>query len=69
MIMTYGVDKFSFPSGHASRALAVAIFFLWLYPLNPILSVPLLAYSVATAVSRSDTFIFPDDILSIYLLI
>jgi membrane-associated phospholipid phosphatase len=52
MLMTYGVDKFSFPSGHASRAVAVAFFFLWLYPLHPVLSLPVLAWSLATAASR-----------------
>lgn len=52
MIMIYGVDKFSFPSGHASRALAVGFFFLWLYPLHVVFSLPILAWSISVAVSR-----------------
>ena len=52
MIMIYGVDKFSFPSGHASRAMAVAFFFLWLYPIHVLLSLPILVWSLTVAMSR-----------------
>ena len=34
------VDKFSFPSGHATRAILLAIFFTYLYPLPLLLFVP-----------------------------
>jgi len=52
MAMTVGVDKFSFPSGHASRAAAIVFFFVMLYPLNPILALPVVIWGVAVMVSR-----------------
>lgn len=52
MYVTIGPDKFSFPSGHASRGFAVAFFFLWLYPLHIIISVPILAWGSLVAMSR-----------------
>lgn len=47
-----GPDKFSFPSGHASRAFFVATFFIALSPLHCIFWGPLLAWAGATALSR-----------------
>ena len=47
-----GVDKFSFPSGHASRAAGLALFFWCLYPMNTILLIPIFAWSTAVSVSR-----------------
>merc|ERR1711872_1142231 len=47
-----GVDKFSFPSGHASRAGGFFFFFWFLYPLNFLLRIPILIWSSAVAVSR-----------------
>jgi len=52
MAMTVGVDKFSFPSGHASRAAAVTFFFTLLYPLNIILALPVISWGIAVMVSR-----------------
>lgn len=52
MAMTVGVDKFSFPSGHASRAAAIMFFFVMLYPLHPILALPVVAWALAVKVSR-----------------
>merc|ERR1712110_3633 len=47
-----GVDKFSFPSGHASRAAGLALFFWFLYPLNFIVAILILNWSAAVAISR-----------------
>lgn len=54
MFFTRGVDKFSFPSGHASRAVGLGFFFVCLYPLRPaFLTAPaVLTWSAAVAVSR-----------------
>ena len=52
MFFTRGPDKFSFPSGHASRGFAVAFFFLGLYPLGMILNLPIVIWAIATAISR-----------------
>ena len=41
MPLTTGVDKFSFPSGHATRAVLLTVFFTVLYPLFFILYIPL----------------------------
>ncbi|CAG0918778.1 unnamed protein product [Notodromas monacha] len=52
MLMTFGPDKFSFPSGHASRAVLFALLLstrqLWLLPWNAILAV----WAVSVSVSR-----------------
>lgn len=50
--MMVGADKFSFPSGHASRAVFVAYFFLRLWPLSILFVPPLCAWCVAVAISR-----------------
>ena len=46
------VDKFSFPSGHATRATMLAILFTLLYPLPFIFWLPCLAWAGAVAASR-----------------
>jgi len=46
------VDKFSFPSGHATRATMLALLFTLLSPLPLLLWVPFLAWAAAVAVSR-----------------
>lgn len=47
-----GPDKFSFPSGHVSRAFLILYFFVNLYPLNPIFRISLFAWCLAIAYSR-----------------
>lgn len=47
-----GPDKFSFPSGHASRAFLVAVFFSWLSPLPLLMWPPLFAWAFAVTLSR-----------------
>jgi len=46
------VDKFSFPSGHATRAVMLAVFFSFLSPLPLLLWVPVILWSLAVSVSR-----------------
>lgn len=50
--MEIGPDKFSFPSGHVSRAVFIAYFFLYLHPINLIFVPPLLAWCFSVSVSR-----------------
>ena len=52
MFATMSVDKFSFPSGHSTRAVALGLFFVYLHPLGVVFSLPVLAWSVAVCVSR-----------------
>ena len=52
MFATVGPDKYSFPSGHTSRACFIAGFFIFLYPLHFIFYMPLLAWSVSVCLSR-----------------
>lgn len=47
-----GPDVFSFPSGHASRAIFVIYFFMYLWPLSVIFYPPLLAWASAVCLSR-----------------
>lgn len=47
-----GPDKFSFPSGHASRSFFVASFFTWLHPLPVIFWPPIAAWAFSVALSR-----------------
>ena len=47
-----GPDKYSFPSGHASRALLVSYFFIYLWPVPMMCVPPLLAWVVAVSLSR-----------------
>lgn len=51
-IAEYGPDKFSFPSGHSSRAAYVTYFFINLYPVSWIFYPPLLAWSTSVCLSR-----------------
>ena len=52
MFMTVGVDKFSFPSGHASRASFVSHFFISNFDMPLLLKVPLMMWSSAVSISR-----------------
>lgn len=47
-----GPDKFSFPSGHASRAFYVACFFMYNWPVHFIFVPPLLCWSISVTISR-----------------
>lgn len=47
-----GPDKYSFPSGHASRAMLVFYFFQYLWPLPVIYFPPLIAWVVSISLSR-----------------
>lgn len=50
--LSLGPDKYSFPSGHVSRAVFVVYFFLNLWPI-PLICVPfLLAWSFSVCISR-----------------
>lgn len=50
--LVIGPDKFSFPSGHASRAFYVLLFFTKLYSLPIIFWMPITAWAVSVALSR-----------------
>lgn len=52
MLGQIGPDKFSFPSGHASRAVYIAYFFINLYSLPIIFYPPLLAWATSICLSR-----------------
>nr|CAD7403552.1 unnamed protein product [Timema cristinae] len=52
MFATLGPDKFSFPSGHASRSVFVAYFFIHLWPLSIFTILPLLAWVTSVCLSR-----------------
>jgi len=52
MVTFKAVDKFSFPSGHATRAVLLAVFFSILSPLPLLLWVPVVCWAAAVAVSR-----------------
>ncbi|XP_060650795.1 polyisoprenoid diphosphate/phosphate phosphohydrolase PLPP6 [Drosophila sulfurigaster albostrigata] len=51
-MLTIGPDKFSFPSGHASRAFYILVFFTHLYSLPIIFWMPLTAWAVSVVLSR-----------------
>lgn len=51
-MMTFSVDKYSFPSGHASRAVMVACFILAHFSLGVIVQVLIIAWSVCICLSR-----------------
>lgn len=51
-IFSIGPDKYSFPSGHASRAAFVVYTFIYLWPVALICVPPLLAWSFSICVSR-----------------
>ena len=46
------VDKFSFPSGHSTRAVMLAVMFTLVEPVNFILWLPLACWSACVCVSR-----------------
>ena len=54
MFVTVGPDKFSFPSGHATRAVALALFFGIAHPpIHSIVALPVFtAWAVAVCLSR-----------------
>ncbi|XP_053600906.1 polyisoprenoid diphosphate/phosphate phosphohydrolase PLPP6 isoform X2 [Plodia interpunctella] len=51
-LMELGPDKFSFPSGHTSRAVMIAIILMYLDPISIFLYPPLIAWVTAVSVSR-----------------
>ncbi|XP_031769836.2 polyisoprenoid diphosphate/phosphate phosphohydrolase PLPP6 isoform X2 [Galleria mellonella] len=51
-LMELGPDKFSFPSGHTSRAVLVAFILICLNPISIIFYPPLLAWVTAVSISR-----------------
>lgn len=50
--LSIGPDKFSFPSGHASRAFYILLFFTALEPLPYLFWPPLFAWAVSVSLSR-----------------
>jgi len=54
LTVTYGPDKFSFPSGHATRSVFIALFFThWAYPeMSIIFRLPILAWAGMVCASR-----------------
>ncbi|XP_012254170.1 polyisoprenoid diphosphate/phosphate phosphohydrolase PLPP6 [Athalia rosae] len=50
--LAMGPDKFSFPSGHASRSMFVVYFFFNLWPVSWIFRLPMLAWLVSVCASR-----------------
>lgn len=52
MFATVSVDKFAFPSGHATRACYIAHFFTHAFVISPLLQLPLLIWSAAVCLSR-----------------
>lgn len=52
MFATVSVDKFSFPSGHATRACYIAHFFSKVFVVSPLLRLPLILWSSAVCISR-----------------
>ncbi|PSN30949.1 hypothetical protein C0J52_23588 [Blattella germanica] len=44
--------QFSFPSGHASRAVFVSLFFILIYPIHFIFYMPLIAWATSICISR-----------------
>ncbi|XP_072935628.1 polyisoprenoid diphosphate/phosphate phosphohydrolase PLPP6 isoform X2 [Epargyreus clarus] len=51
-LMAVGPDKYSFPSGHTSRAVMVAFILMYIDPVSIIFFPPLLAWTTAVAISR-----------------
>lgn len=47
-----GPDKFSFPSGHASRAFYIATFFLFNWPIYLIFRPALICWAISVCISR-----------------
>lgn len=51
-LFTIGPDKYSFPSGHASRATFIVYFFFYVWPTSLIYAPPLLAWCFSVCTSR-----------------
>lgn len=51
-LLAVGPDKYSFPSGHASRAVMVVFILTYLSPVSIIFYPPLLAWASAVSISR-----------------
>ncbi|XP_037960973.1 phospholipid phosphatase 6 [Teleopsis dalmanni] len=51
-MLTLGPDKFSFPSGHASRAIFLLMFFIFLSPMSMIMWSPMIAWTASVCLSR-----------------
>ncbi|XP_014102614.1 polyisoprenoid diphosphate/phosphate phosphohydrolase PLPP6 [Bactrocera oleae] len=51
-MLTLGPDKFSFPSGHASRSAFIFMFFTVLNPVSEILWMPLFSWTLSVCLSR-----------------
>ncbi|XP_063987192.1 polyisoprenoid diphosphate/phosphate phosphohydrolase PLPP6 [Diachasmimorpha longicaudata] len=47
-----GPDKYSFPSGHASRTTFITYFFINLWPVSFVFIPPLLAWTISVCISR-----------------
>lgn len=52
MFATVSVDKFSFPSGHATRACYIAHFFFYVHKVSIFIQIPLIIWSASVCVSR-----------------
>lgn len=51
-LLEVGPDKFSFPSGHASRAVMIAFILIYVSPISMFFYPPLLAWATAVCISR-----------------
>ncbi|XP_067625504.1 polyisoprenoid diphosphate/phosphate phosphohydrolase PLPP6 isoform X3 [Eurosta solidaginis] len=49
---TLGPDQFSFPSGHASRAIFLLMFFVVLHPVHALLRMPIVSWALSVCLSR-----------------
>ncbi|KAK3932044.1 NTF2-related export protein [Frankliniella fusca] len=52
MFATVSVDKFSFPSGHATRACYIAHFFTCVYGVSVVMGIPVILWAIAVSLSR-----------------
>uniref|UniRef100_A0A1A9WEV7 Phosphatidic acid phosphatase type 2/haloperoxidase domain-containing protein n=1 Tax=Glossina brevipalpis TaxID=37001 RepID=A0A1A9WEV7_9MUSC len=52
VLSTIGPDKFSFPSGHASRSVFITAFFIIVHPIYPIFWPPLMVWCFCVCISR-----------------
>lgn len=51
-MLVIGPDKFSFPSGHASRATFVTLFFICLSPISILCWMPMICWCLSVCLSR-----------------
>ncbi|XP_004537905.1 phospholipid phosphatase 6 [Ceratitis capitata] len=51
-MLTLGPDKFSFPSGHASRSAFILMFFIVLSPVSEFLWMPIVSWTLSVCLSR-----------------